>query len=87
MKIKIIILLLFTTTNLCIASEKMTNSDIVKLNRAGLSEATIVEIIKKSSNDFDLSTDAIIELKKENVSEIIIKIMLDTKKTPLIKIL
>lgn len=54
----------------------LTNASVIKLVRAGFKENTIVAIIRSRPNQFDLSPDRLIELKKGGVSEKIILAML-----------
>lgn len=54
----------------------LTNGSVVKLVRAGFKEKTIIAIIGSRLVRFDLSTDALVELKRNNVSERVILAML-----------
>lgn len=54
----------------------LTNAAVVKLVRAGFKENTIIAIVRSRPNQFDLSPDRLIELKKGGVSEKIILAML-----------
>ncbi len=54
----------------------LTNAAIVKLTKAGFKEKTIISIISARVPRFDLSTDRMIELKRNGVSERIIVAML-----------
>ncbi len=54
----------------------LTNSAVVKLVKAGFKEKTVISIIFARVPNFDLSTDRMIELKKNGVSEKIIMAML-----------
>jgi hypothetical protein len=60
----------------------MTNEDVIKLTRAGLAEALILSSIDSSEPRFDTSADALIKLKKEGVSDQIIKRMIEGKEGP-----
>ena len=57
----------------------LDNKDILKMQKAGLSEDTIIAAMQKERGEFDTSTDAIIELKTAGVSEKIIQKMLATQ--------
>ena len=62
--------------------QKLTNQDVIKMVKAGISQELIVETIKNGVPDFDLSSDGIIALKKEAVPDAIIQAMLArTKQT------
>src|SRR5262245_59757718 len=54
----------------------LTNTSVVKLVKAGFKDKTIVAIIGSRVARFDLSTDGLIELKRNRVSERIILAML-----------
>lgn len=54
----------------------MTNAEVVKLVKAGFKEKTIVLIIASRPPNFDLSSDRMIQLKRQGVSETIIIAML-----------
>ncbi len=54
----------------------LTNAEIVKLVKAGFKEKTIVLIIASRPANFDLSSDRMIQLKRNGVSENIIVAML-----------
>ncbi len=63
----------------CVVSqsgEPLTNASIVKLVKAGFKEKTIVSIIASRPVQFDLSTEQMIVLKRERVTEKIILAML-----------
>jgi hypothetical protein len=54
----------------------LTNAEVVKLVKAGFKEKTIVLIISSRPPNFDLSSDRMIQLKRQGVSETIIIAML-----------
>ena len=62
------------------AEEIITNETILTMVKAGLGEELIISKIKTSQNQFDVSTDAILKLKNEGVSEIIIKAMIEASR-------
>src|ERR1019366_5713423 len=47
----------------------MTNSDVLKLVKGGLSDELIVKNIKSRPTHFDLSADAMLDLKKDSVPD------------------
>jgi hypothetical protein len=51
--------------------------EVVKLTRAKFSEDIIITKIKKNGKPFDLSTDELLDLKKDGVGENVIKYLLD----------
>lgn len=58
----------------------LQNEDIVKMAKAGLDDATILSKIQKSQCQFDISTDALIQLKQDGVSASVINAMVVTGK-------
>jgi hypothetical protein len=57
-------------------AETLNNGTIITLVKAGLGEATIIAKINGSANTFDLSTDQLIALKGQGLSDAIIAAML-----------
>lgn len=55
--------------------EVMTNADVVALIRAGLSEEVILSKIAVSASEFDISTDALLDLKRQAIPEAVIGAM------------
>lgn len=77
-KIVVLLVSLFLIPAFRLATaETITNDTVVTMVKAGLGEELINSKIKTSQNQFDMSTENILMLKKEGVSEIIIKTMLD----------
>lgn len=62
-----------------LAQETMKNSDVVSLVKAGLSSSIIIDKIRTSKSDFDLSTDALILLKQAGVPDDVVGAMLAAK--------
>jgi hypothetical protein len=54
----------------------MNNNDIIKMQKAGLSEETILAAMLKEKPEYDTGTDALIELKTAGISEKVIQAML-----------
>ena len=50
------------------APQPLTNNDVVSLAKEGLSESTIISAIQSQNNNFDLSANGLIGLKKSGVS-------------------
>src|SRR5688572_27864395 len=57
------------------ADEVLTNADVVKLVKAGLSAETIETKIAASGGRFDVSTDAMVALAKDGVPDRVIQAM------------
>lgn len=56
--------------------QAMTNADIIKMQRAELSEQTILLAMEKEPADYDTRPDALIELKQAGVTEKVIQKLL-----------
>lgn len=59
--------------------EIMTNDEVVSLAKAGLSKTIIINKIRTSKTNFDLSTDGLIRLKKSGIDDDIVHAMLEAK--------
>lgn len=59
--------------------EVMTNDEVMTLSKAGLNQSVIINKIRTSKTDFDLSTDALIKLKQAGISDEIVNAMLEAK--------
>lgn len=55
----------------------LTNADIVKLTKAGVSENTILRLMRVSETNFTTTANALVELKHHHVSDRIIEALLD----------
>ncbi|MFM9904877.1 MAG: hypothetical protein ACKVQJ_09945 [Pyrinomonadaceae bacterium] len=62
-----------------VTPKEMTNADVIKMVKAGLPDSTITAAIQQSPTNFDISTDALIELKNQGVSSAVMGAMLQTK--------
>jgi hypothetical protein len=57
--------------------KSLTVKDIIAMRQAGISEELIVTRIRKEQHAYDLSLEEMLELKKNGISENLIKVMLD----------
>jgi hypothetical protein len=57
----------------------LTNADLVRLVKAGVSENTILRVMQVSETNFTTSADALIELKHHHVPDRVIDAMFDTR--------
>lgn len=64
------------------AAEVLTNDAIVAMSKAGLGDDLILGKIKVSQCQFDLSTQSILRLKEEGVSQAVLKAMVETAAVP-----
>ena len=61
------------------AQETMNNNEVISLSKAGLNSSLIIGKIRASKTNFDMSTDALIALKKAGVSDDVVAAMMDAK--------
>jgi hypothetical protein len=54
-------------------SPRLTNEDVIKLTKAGLAEATVVQMIDTSTPAFDTSANGLIAMKTAGVSDTVIQ--------------
>lgn len=67
------------TISVSAQDEVMTNDEVISLTKAGLSSGLIVNKIRTSKTNFDLTTDALIKLKSAGVGDDIVTAMLEAK--------
>lgn len=60
-----------------VSAENLDNAKVVQLVQVGLGEEAVVAKIKSSSNQFDVSTDALIALKNAGVPSAVIAAMIE----------
>ncbi len=65
-----------------LSAEILTNDAILTLIKAGLGEDVIIGKIRISPSQFDLSTEALLKLKNDGVSEAILKAMVEASTPP-----
>ncbi len=70
---------LSVSLNVFAQNETMTNIDIISLVKAGLSTSIIINKIRSSKSDFDLSVDSLIALKQAGVTDDVVGAMLEAK--------
>jgi len=72
-----IFLLIFLAVSINAQTETLTNSTIIEMSKIGLDKAVIIKKINDSTNNFDVSANALIELKKANVADEVIALILE----------
>lgn len=65
-------------------AETLTNESVVGMSKAGLGAESMVAKIRNSVTKFDLSTDGLVALKRDNVPDPVIAAMLNASSTPLV---
>jgi len=58
-------------------TETLTNAKVIEMAKVGLGDEIVLNKIKTSGCKFDVSTDALIELKKGGVSDAVIALMME----------
>lgn len=61
-------------------TEILTTPDVIEMAKAGLSKDIIIKKLKSSAGDFDVSAKSLIELKKANIDDEIILLMMEKPK-------
>ncbi len=79
MKRLLLSILLFVP--LAAAAAPMTNDDVIKLVKGGLSDATVLQAIEGAEPGFDTSPDGLVKLKQGGVSDAVIQKILGKKNT------
>lgn len=74
---KSIFLVLFLCVSVFAQSEVLTTADIFEMAKAGLGKEIILKKINNSQGNFDVSAKSLIELKKANITDEIIVLMLE----------
>jgi hypothetical protein len=59
------------------STQQVTASDVIAMKQAGLSDDLVIARIKRNNNPVDLSTDDLINLKKQNISDAVIKALMN----------
>jgi hypothetical protein len=77
MKINLIILILLFSVVCPAQTETLTNAQIVEMSKVGLKPQIILLKIEKSKSDFDVSAEALIELKKAGVADEVIAAIIE----------
>src|SRR5687767_9214674 len=70
---------LIGSTNTFAQEDVLTNDEVISLAKAGLNGTIIVNKIRTSKSNFDMSTDALIKLKQAGISDEIVNAMLEAK--------
>ena len=60
--------------------EVLTNSQVIEMSKIGLGKQIILDKIKTSGENFDLTANSLIELKKAGVDDEIITLMIEKRK-------
>lgn len=58
-------------------AQRVMASDVIAMKQAGLSDDLVIAKIKQNNNPMNLSTDDLISLKKQNISDAVIRALMD----------
>lgn len=76
----LVLAVIVCATGLAVAQdETMTNNEVISLSKAGLSSSIIIDKIRTSKTNFDMSTDSLIKLKQAGITDDIVSAMLAAK--------
>jgi hypothetical protein len=75
--VPIVVAVLSAITAAAQPQKPVTNADIVAMVKAGLSEELVIGVIQRGPSKFDVSVDALIELKNQHVAEKAIQAMIE----------
>jgi outer membrane lipoprotein SlyB len=73
------LLVVFCFAPLLALAAPMTNDDVIKLVKGGLSDATVLQAIEGAEPGFDTSPDGLVKLKQGGVSDAVIQRILGKK--------
>jgi len=76
-----ILLLIFLAVSINAQTEILTNSMIIEMSKIGLDKTIILKKINDSATNFDVSANALIELKKANVADEVIALIVEKGET------
>jgi hypothetical protein len=62
-------------------TETLTNAEVIEMSNSGLGKALILQKITSTNGKYDVSVKGLVELKKANVDDEIIQLMLEKAKT------
>jgi hypothetical protein len=74
---KILFLIACLALSASAQTETLTNLTVIEMSKIGLDKEIIIKKINESENNFDVSTNALIELKKNGVDNTVITMMLE----------
>ena len=76
---KNLLLALLLALPLAAAAAPMSNDDVIKMVKGGLSDATVIQAIEGAEPGFDTSPDGLVKLKQGGVSDAVIQRILSRK--------
>jgi hypothetical protein len=79
--IRTIFILCFFAVSIFAQTETLTNAEVIEMSESGLGKALILQKITSTNGKYDVSVKGLVELKKANVDDDIIQLMLEKAKT------
>lgn len=77
----VLALVLTATTTTTRAQDALGNKDLIQMAEFGMGEAIILSQIENSNNDFDVSTPALLVLKKAGLSDVVLAKVIEAGKS------
>jgi hypothetical protein len=78
---KYFLIVMLCAVSIFAQAETLTNAEVVEMSNSGLGKALILQKITSSNAKFDVSVKGLVELKKANVDDDVIELMLEKSKT------
>ena len=60
----------------------LRNADVVRMIRSGQSDSAVIDVIRRSKTEFDVTTAGLVSLKREGISDAVIEVVLAATKKP-----
>jgi hypothetical protein len=79
--IRIFLIVCFLAVSIFAQTETLTNAEVIEMSASGLGKALILQKITSTNGKYDVSVKGLVELKKANVDDDIIQLMLEKAKT------
>jgi hypothetical protein len=79
--IRIFLIVCFLAVSIFAQTETLTNVEVIEMSASGLGKALILQKITSTNGKYDVSVKGLVELKKANVDDDIIQLMLEKAKT------
>jgi hypothetical protein len=79
--IRTIFILCFFAVSIFAQTETLTNAEVIEMSESGLGKTLILQKITSTNGKYDVSVKGLVELKKANVDDEIIQLMLEKAKT------
>jgi hypothetical protein len=78
---KYFLILMLSAISVFAQTETLTNAEIIEMSASGLGKALILRKVVSAGGKYDVSVKGLVELKKANVDDEVIEMMLEKSKT------